>query len=261
MTTSASGGVWASRRFWWHLTQSELRARFRNSRLGALWCIVPPLALAVIVSAIMSTVFRTPAWKYFVFVLTGLVAWEFILGAVVLGASAIVNAEAYIRQRALPLSIYPLKVVLANLFVLALSSLACAAAALAADGGTRLWPFLAALPVSLALMFLFALPCAIIGALLQARFRDYAAMMAIAMQAVYFLSPVFITRQTFLDAGLAPLLQWNPLAALLACFRMPFEGIWPSALDIGIAWAFVALLWALAWVSLRRWGPRTVFYL
>lgn len=238
---------------------SELRARFRNSRLGALWCVVPPLAMALIVSVVMSTVFKSPMWDYFVFVLTGLVAWDFIISSLIAGSMAIVNAEAYIKQRPLNLAIYPLKVMIANLFVLTLGSVICVLAALAQ--GLALWPSILLLPLGLAVMVMFALPCAIIGALLQARYRDYAAMVAITMQAVYFLTPVFITRTTFTGAGLTALLTWNPLATLLTVYRAPITGALPETFELMVLGGSIVLLWGIAVVFLRRLGPRTVFYL
>jgi ABC-type polysaccharide/polyol phosphate export permease len=256
---AASPSVWELRHFWLHLARSELRARFRNSRLGVVWCVVPPLAMAVIVSLVMSAVFASPRWDYFVFVLTGLVAWDFITASLVASSSAIVNADAYIRQRALNLAIYPLKVMGANLFILALGSLLCMAAAVVQ--GNAIWPAILLLPLSLAAMALFALPCATIGALIQVRYRDWGALAAIAMQAIYFLTPVFITRTAFTNAGLGALLEWNPLAALLAVYRAPFEGAAPAARDLALVAASAALLWCLALLLLRRLGPRTVFYL
>lgn len=258
-THVATPSIWELRHFWLHLARSELRARFRNSRLGALWCVVPPLAMAVIVSLVMSTVFGSPLWDYFVFVLTGLVAWDFITASLVASSSAIVNADGYIRQRSLNLAIYPLKVMAANLFVLAFGSVICAIAAVAQ--GNAIWPSILLLPLALAAMALFALPCAIIGSLIQVRYRDWGAMVAIAMQAVYFLTPVFITRATFTDAGLTALLVWNPLAALLAVFRAPFEGVAPATHELVLVAASAALLWCAAFLMLRRLGPRTVFYL
>src|SRR5262249_40021073 len=106
--------LWACRHFWMHLARATIRARFRNSRLGILWALLQPLLLTLLMAFFFGAVFQVPMAEFAPFVFSGLLIWEFVCGAVLVGCTSFVAASPYICQRRLPLAIYPLKNVLST---------------------------------------------------------------------------------------------------------------------------------------------------
>ncbi len=109
--------VWASRYFWIHLSKSELRSRFRYSRLGIMWALLQPFLLTALLTLVFGTLFGRDIRVIAPFIFSGIIVWEYLNSCVMGGSFSLIAAEPYIRQRKLPYAIYPLRMVLTS-FVL-----------------------------------------------------------------------------------------------------------------------------------------------
>jgi lipopolysaccharide transport system permease protein len=239
--------IWASRYFWSHLVGADLRAKYRRSSLGLLWSVIHPLALTGLLSLVMSRVFGSPILEYAPFVFSGLIFWEFVSGAVMTGCNAFINAEGYIRQFPQPLLIYSLRSTLASLTNFALGA-----------SGLLIWIAvwrpenvgiaILSLPFILASYFTIAWPMATLTAFYGTRFRDLPQFLVIALQAVWYISPVFFEPRVFRSGGLGILVDWNPIYYMLQILRAPFiDGVLPSATAWSCLFGCVAVtgLWAI----------------
>lgn len=239
--------VWAARYFWLHLVGADLRAKYRRSSLGLLWSVIHPLALTALLSLVMSRVFGSSIVEYAPFVFSGLIFWEFLSSTVMTGCNAFINAEGYIRQFPQPLLIYSLRSTLASLTNFALGMT-----------GLIIWIVvwrpqntgiaLLSLPFILASYFVMAWPLATLTAFYGTRFRDLPQFLVIALQAVWYVSPVFFEPKLFRNAGVGFLVDWNPIYYLLQIVRAPLiDGVLPSATTwlCLIACVSLAAVWAL----------------
>ena len=100
--------VWRCRYFWLSLVKMDLEARYRRSVLGLGWSLLHPLALTLILYTVFHTLFRADIQNYGLYVLTGLVVWNYFTAVTTQGCNCFLVAEAYIRQYPTPLAIFPL---------------------------------------------------------------------------------------------------------------------------------------------------------
>jgi lipopolysaccharide transport system permease protein len=253
--------IWASRYFWTHLARAEIRARFRNSRLGILWALLQPLLLTLLMAFFFGAVFQVPMAEFAPFVFSGLLIWEFVCGSVLVGCTSFVAASPYICQRRLPLAIYPLKNVLSTCTVFSIGML-----------GLLLWisvvkpqnlgPPLLSLLLALPLYLAIAWALAIIAAVINTKFRDFQYLVGLLLQSLWYVSPVFLEEKLFRGAKVEWLLTYNPVAHLLNLVRAPvLRGTLPEPANFLYTLGLLLAVWALAAHLIRHHEPRLIFYL
>ncbi len=254
-------GIWVARYFWIHLALSDLRSRWRRSFFGVLWSILQPLGTALLLAVVLAKLFQTNIRSYAPFIISGMIVWEFVMAVSTGGSLSFVQADAYIKHYRHPLAIYSLRTVVANLVVLMLASLPMfvwAAIAQPERIGVTWIGALSIYPVLLAVFW----PLITLLAYAGSRFRDLPNVMLLALQAVWFVSPVYFETAMFRRAGLSALVDYNPVFHLLQIVRAPLlEGNWPSAKDYGYCAGMMILFTFLAWLVGRKAEKKVIFYL
>lgn len=254
-------GVWSARYFWTHLALSDIRSRWRRSYLGALWTIVQPVGLTLLLSLVLSRLFGSDITRLSVHVLSGVIAWEFIGACCVGGTLSFVQADAYIKQFRRPLAIYTLRTVLTATLVLIMASTALIGWALVVMPENLNWSWLALLtiyPVGL----MIGWPLATLLAYHGSRLRDLSHAMGLMLQACWFISPVYFEVEMFRQGGLDFLVDFNPVYHFLQIARAPvMDGMWPTMTNYLFCLATAAIFSVLAVLVGRKWESRVIFYL
>ena len=254
-------GIWNARYFWVHLSLSDLRSRWRRSFFGALWSIMQPLGMTVLVSVVFSKLFNTELKEYAPYILSGIIVWEFLTTTVIGGSLAFVQADAYIKQCKHPLAIYTARTTLANVVVLMMASTSLYAWVLAVLPHTFGWHWLAALSIY-PIVVLIAWPFSTLLAYLAARFRDIPHALGLAFQALWFVSPVYFEDKLFRSGGLHVLIDYNPIYHLLEIVRAPLlRGVWPTGENFAYCIGVIVALTLLAWLVGRKAEKKVIFYL
>jgi len=254
-------GIWAARYFWTHLALSDLRSRWRRSFFGILWSMLQPLGTSIILAVVLSRLLHANIRSYAPYIISGMVVWEFIMAVCTGGALSFVQADAYIKHCRHPLAIYSLRTVLAHMVVLALASIPMFAWALIAQPRRFGVPWISTL-LLYPMLAIMAWPLVTLLAYAGARFRDLPNVMALILQAVWFISPVYFEPAMFRSAGLSALVDWNPVYHVLQLVRAPLlEGRWPSANNFGFCLALALLFTLAAWMVGSQAERRVIFYL
>ena len=254
-------GVWDARHFWVHLALSDLRYRWRRSYLGALWSVLQPLGMTLLLSLVFSRIFRAGLGATSLYILSGMLVWDFVMATAVQGSLAFVQADAYIKQVRRPLAIYTLRAVLSNLIVLALAGSGLVLAVLASEPSNLGWCWLAALLV-FPLAALIAWPLSTALAYAGVRFRDIPHSLSLVFQALWFVSPVYIQAEVYRASRLGALVDLNPVYHLLELVRAPLlRGAWPTGTNVAFCLAAASALSLTAWLAGRRLEERVIFYL
>ena len=254
--------VFETRYFWSHLARCELKARFRRSKLGLLWTVLQPLILTMIMALVFATIFNQPLGEYAIYILSGIVVWNMINGSIVAGGFSILSAEQYIRQFNHPVSIYSLRSSILNLVTFAIEMIALAVWILFTAPANLFLGFIT-LPLTVLLFFCLSWPVTTIAGFMNCKYRDYPQIMALVMQAIWYVSPVMFQKQIFSNNEYLKILyQMNPITHILNLIRAPFiYGQIPSASDyffvIGIIFIFLILA-----ISINKKNEKKIiFYL
>jgi ABC-type polysaccharide/polyol phosphate export permease len=252
--------VWACRYFWISLVRMDLRTRYRGSFFGMGWSLLSPVAMTAVLCTIVTTLFKQDPWSYATFLFAGLTFWYFVLGVTTQGCHCFRMGESYIRQFPVPMAIYPLRTVLgcATHYCLALTLV------VAVTGWTRGVSPLALLGLvpALVLLLITGWSVAVLVGLLNVRFRDTAHMMDIALQVLFYSTPVLYPAEMLGPSRLGRLLAINPVMPFLRLLRDPIiTGNLPTASVYASAVLVTGLFAAAAGTSLYYQERRLIFHL
>lgn len=200
------------------LIAQQLILRYRRTLLGYLWTLINPLLMMSVMAVVFSTLFKADLKTFAVFLFAGMIPWNFFSSVVTQSGTAFINNEGLIKKIYLPKAIFPLSIAFA-LLVDSLLSFAALFLIILALGGSLSWSLLF-LPVSFALLFLFAMGFGLIMSVATVFFRDLQHVILIAMQGLFFLTPI-LYKHDALAGKVAWLVGVNPVTPFVALFRVP----------------------------------------
>ena len=90
-----------------NLVVRDLKARYKNSVLGILWSILNPLFLMGVFTIIFSVLANNQIRDYPIFVLTGLIPWNFFSGALVSGTTSVTGNSGLVKKVYFPRELLP----------------------------------------------------------------------------------------------------------------------------------------------------------
>lgn len=246
------------------LAVTDFKLRFFGSVLGYLWQLVRPLLLFGVLYVVFTQFVKLGGAVEFypVVLLSNIVLFTFFsegTGAV----GSLVDRESLVRKIQFPRAAVPVAVVLTAAFNLTLNSLVVLVLALASGVRPR-WSWLE-IPLLLALLAALVVGMAMLLSALYVRFRDVKPIWEVALQLLFYATPVIYAIETIdIAERLRELLMLNPLAAILEQFRHAvIDPNAPTAAEAagGAVWLLVPLGLIVAavvvgWRVFDRAAPR-----
>lgn len=219
-----------SRELLWGLVWKDIRVRYRYTAIGFLWAVLEPIALMLILTFVFSVVlqdkaaFAKPAagTPYAVFLLCGLVFWQFFSNALNNATQSLLESANLVRKVRFTREIVPIAAMGYPLVNLLIGIVLLLGIHLILGGQLSLnilWIF-PLLAIQLAL-------CVGLGLLLSCcnvRYRDVGYMVSVALIFGFYASPIFygisfVTDNPSLPGWVVIAYQLNPMAGLITVYR------------------------------------------
>lgn len=109
------------------LARREIKVRYRGSFLGVYWSLFNPLMMtgvyAIIFGNAFSKYYHDSIWEYILSAFTGLAVIHFFNGATAQALGSIVGNGSLLNKVKLPISIFPVSIIIANTFQLSVGML------------------------------------------------------------------------------------------------------------------------------------------
>lgn len=209
------------------LTIRELKARYKNTALGFFWSLLNPIGMMLVFTAVFTVFLPNNQIKnYPLFVLCGLLPWNFLSAGVMSGTSSITTNANLVTKIYFPRAVIPIATVLANLVNFLLSLVVLFVLLLLFRTHISAWIML--LPVVILLHTAFILGLALILSTLNVFYRDTMMVMDVVMLAWFFLTPVVYALEILPDSytvlGITFNVQRtmyivNPMASIISTYR------------------------------------------
>jgi ABC-type polysaccharide/polyol phosphate export permease len=222
----------------YNLIVRDLKVRYKNSALGVLWSLLNPLLIMAVFTVVFTVLIPNNSIRnYPVFILVGLLPWNFFRGAVDSGATAIIANAAIIKKVYFPRELLPAASVLSNLVNFLLATVVLVAVLYISGTGLTvhaLW-----VPALLLTQVIFMLGLALFLSTVNVFYRDTMMILDVVMLALFFLTPVFYPfdllgrSATLLGITFDPaqVMRWlNPMASIIDGYRTV---LWGSTLSEG----------------------------
>lgn len=249
--------IWAARELLFAMVRKELKVKYKGSALGFVWSLLNPTMYLVIFYLVFSIVLKNGIPLFPIWLLCGLLVWNFI-SMVVPGATASVVANsALVKKVSFPREILPLSTVGAGLVHFFLQMTVLVAGLVLFQRGINL-PFLALIPLAVLTMVVLAASLGVLLSALNVYVRDASHLIELALLAWFWMTPIAYPFRQISDK-LPPhgvpfwLLNLNPVVPIVTVFQRAFynrvtvnEGTLPLLPEVGIRWHLAFLLAVLA---------------
>lgn len=240
------------------LVARDFKTRYKRSVLGVFWSLLHPLLTMAVQYMVFSALFRSEVDNYPLYLLSGVVCFNFFTEAAASALVAVVNNAPLITKVHVPIVIYPLSRVASASVNLGLSLLPLLLAA--ALGGT-LRPAALLLPAALSFLVAFSLGVGLLLSCMMVFFRDTQFLWGVASMLWMYLTPVFYP-VSILPAALQRLVRLNPLYHLIGFVRsLLLAGTVPPAAEWAACLFSALLAVCLGGAVFRRFADRFILYL
>jgi ABC-2 type transport system permease protein len=211
--------VVAYRRVLWLLIVRELKVRYAGSFLGYLWTVLDPLLMTGVYWFVFTQVFHRNArgeQPYIVFLILGLLAWQWFSSTVSDATKALVTDSRLVRSTNIPREIWILKTVGAkgleycfSLPVVALFMIVYA---------VKPSKYIVLYPLGLLLEAILLTGVGLILSAVTVMVRDLQRLVRIALRVGFYTSPI-VYGLLSLDHKQRFIFMFNPLTGIIECYR------------------------------------------
>lgn len=233
------------------LARRDLQAGYKQTVLGVAWLIVGPLASVVVFTLVFGELAGLPSEgiAFPVFVLSGMVLWNYVSWVLQDGADSLVADREMIQKIYYPRILSPIARAIPPLLELGVQ-LGILVVLMVVYG---VWPGpqVVLVPFVLVLLPIVAVGLSLGFAALNARIRDVAFAVPFLMGLLFYAAPI-VYAQDAVDGWVRVLLSLNPMTGLIDAFRWALLDVSPPpAIDLlGIPVAVVGI--AVSLVAFQR---------
>jgi len=237
-----------------NLVLKDFRIRYRNMSLGMLWSLLNPLVMMGVLTFVFTQVFIQPTKDFPLFVLCGMVPFNFFTIAWLSGTTSIIDNAGLIKRVPVPREVVPITTVLACcIHLLVQIVLLLAVALLSHKYVTIHWLWL---PVLWALEIVFVCGLAMASASINVFVRDTRYIVESASLVLFWLVPVFYSSD-IIPERYRFIIDINPVATVVVSLRKILLNAQPlEALTLAKLTAVSFTVFAAGLMVFRRMKPR-----
>lgn len=243
-----------------NLIVKDFKIRYRNMSLGVFWSLLNPLVLMGVLTFVFVKVMPNNSIPNFsLFVLCGLVPFNFFSIAWNTGTLAVSNNSGLIKRIPVPREIVPIASVLSNCIHLLIQIALLLVLVIIFGRGVNIhWLWL---PVIWLLEIVFVSGLTLATSALEVYLRDMRYLVESACTVLFWVVPIFYTLAT-VPQEYVNVYQFNPLAALILALRnILLDGVSPSGLLLTKLAFSSVLVFSLGWILFAKLKGRFFDYL
>jgi len=216
-----------------NLTRKEVKIKYKSSVLGALWSMMNPILYLLIFTLVFKIVLGNKTPHFPVYLLSGLLAWNVWANSLTLSARSVVDNANLVTKVYFPREILPLASLGSALVDFVLQAVVLLAFMLITRAGV-LGPNLALLPLAILPLLLITAAVSFWVASLNVRYRDTQHLLALALLAMFWMTPVVypsgliyarLSHHHLLGIPLSRLFLLNPVADVVFGFQRALYGV------------------------------------
>ncbi len=247
------------------LVKTDFKLRYQGSVLGYVWSLLRPLFLFVILYLVFDKIFNAGATipHYPVYLLLGIVLWNYFLEVTNNGVTAVVAKGDLLRKLNFPKYVIVLAgsfSALINLFINFV--VVCV---FMVFNGVELHVTALIFPLLVIELFVFSLGLSFLLSALFVKFRDINYIWEIFMQAAFYATPILYSLQFVIDKSelAAKILMFNPVAQIIQDSRfvlitdkaITYEHLYGSAIYRMVPVAIVLVIAIVSAFYFRKKSP------
>lgn len=208
------------------LAFNDVKIRYRSSVLGFFWSFLEPLLLLGVLYLVFTNLFKNSIENYPIYLLLGLVIWYMFSRATSMGQTSLLDKASIVQKIYFRKELVVLSSCLTSLIMMCFEFAAFTFFVIVFH--FNLPSTILLLPLLLVDLFVLCFGISLLLSVLTVYFRDIKFIWQIALQAGFFLTPIFYKLEELPDQ-IQRLLQLNPLVSIMdAAHRITIYGTMPT---------------------------------
>ncbi len=199
-----------------NLILKDFRVRYRNASLGILWSLLNPLVMMLIFWFVFTKIFANQIANYPIFLLCGLVPFNFFSLAWSTGTLSLVDNGGIVKRTAVPRDLIPISTVFAGCIHLGIQLVLLLVLVLAS--GIPVNRYWALLPIIWVLEIAFVCGLSLMTSVVNIYVRDTRYIVESVCLVMMWLVPIFYPF-SFVNPEYRDIYQYNPVAAIVLASR------------------------------------------
>jgi ABC-type polysaccharide/polyol phosphate export permease len=241
------------------LVINQFKQRYRRSLLGMGWMLVGPLLNTAVLSVAFTALFHSSIVQYPVYVMVGLIAWNFFAQTTTLGIDAAISGSGLLQRVYLPRSLFVISTLGGAVINMGIALIALLIVLF--TNSAPLYSTWLMLPLAIAVLALFTLGITLFVATLAVFVGDMAHLYQLLVQALFFLTPIVYPAE-IVPTQFRWLVQLNPMSILVELFRaLLYRGQMPNLTHWSIATGIACTVLCIGWVLFAWKADECVYYL
>jgi len=254
--TSIANEMWKTKGILFHFAIFDLKIRYRNSVLGIFWSLVEPLLMLGILFLVFSTMFKFDIPNFPIYLLTGLIIWNFFKNGTTFALNSLKNRSTMITQIYFPRSIPALSSGVTSFIMLLLELVVLAIFMIFLGYVPPITIVL--LPLVLILEFILIVGVALPLSVLNVKFKDIEFIWGVVLQAGFFLTPIFY-QSDMLPEFVRNILQFSPMVQIVSItHNVVLYDTLPSFNQLAYTIVSIFIIVCIGYVIFRRYQARIV---
>lgn len=241
------------------LVRRDFKVRYKRSVLGVFWSFLNPLLMMIVQYIVFSQIFKSDIDNFPVYLLSGLVVFNFFSEGVSVALSSIVGNASLITKVYIPKYIYPVTRVLSSGINLLMSLIPLIIAALITkEKITRAYLMM---PYILLCVAIFTIGLGMILAAAMTFFRDIQFLWSIISMIWMYLTPLFYPI-SILPEGVSKIVMNNPMYFFVSAIRsIVMEGITPRPMVFCQCTLVALAMLGMGCLVFKKTQDKFVFYI
>jgi ABC-type polysaccharide/polyol phosphate export permease len=260
-----SARLWNYRAVIHHLTQRELKLRYKRSVLGWLWSLINPAAVLLVYTLVFGTFLRIVPpvagngrmQSFAIYLFAGLVIWDFF-SAVVTGSMGWLLSSGPLLNKVYFPPEAPVFAGALSVLVQTATEAGILVVVLAIADNLSISALF--LPLVMALLFLFALGLGLMASLANVYFRDITHIVSIGTTMLFYATPIvypleFVPEKVVPGVPIRDIVHLNPITQFVGITReILYHLRTPSMSSLGLLAAVSVFTFATGLLVFRRYG-------
>ena len=245
-------------RKWLLLGLGDIRQRYSRSFFGQFWITLSMAFFVFAISIVYGMLFNQKISDYLPYICVNYIVWTFISGIIIESTSTFTQGEAFLRQIAIPKTVFILRLLVRNSLILMHNLVLVPIVMLFSSFNFSVAILL--VPIGLIFLWIAGYFSALILGIFCTRFRDLPQIVLNFVQVAFFVTPV-IWPASIVKERQSYIIDYNPFAAYLNILAEPLRGIVPSGESYALAVGTTCILGCVAYLLFARFRARLVYWL
>lgn len=216
--------IWRYRELFYIFAWRDIKIKYKQTILGILWVVFQPIVSMTVFTVFFGKLAKIPSGNlpYALFVLSGLVFWNYFSNSLSYASDSMVANEGIIKKVYFPKIVLPLSSVVTSLVDFSINLIVLIVIALILGFVPQIW-IVVIIPIAVVLTALTAIGLGLFLASVNAKYRDVRYILPFFIQLLLFLTPIIYPLSIVSEKN-KYLMALNPMTTVIESVRWIFSG-------------------------------------